>query len=182
MPHRRTAALTILTATLALALAARATTALAAGKERRYSNTKYGVTVDAPAGWTMSPHTGYPDILVVLVHPGGARISLAATNTALAGARDLAEQNRRGLEAQGLTVSNVAPAPRDGVIVDAQSRTGAERIRQYYVIRTAEDQAHQALVLTLTTPTPLLPTMLPPFTTILTHLLTDTPPAPPPSK
>jgi hypothetical protein len=150
-----------------------------AGKERRYTNTKYGVTIDAPAGWTLSPHTGYPDILIVLLHPSGARISLAAAPTALVGAQELADQNRRGLEAQGLAVAGVSPAPRGGVIVDAQSRTGADRVRQYYLVRTAEDQSHQALVLTLTTPASLLATTQPTFTTLVSRLLTDSTPPPP---
>lgn len=146
-----------------------------AGKDRRYTNTKFGVTVDAPTGWSLSPHTGYPDILVVLVHPGGARISLAASTTALASARDLVEQNRRGLEAQGLTITNTTPAARDGVIIDAQSKTGADHIRQYYVLRTGEDKARQALVLTLTTPSALLSTTQPTFGALVAKLLTDTP-------
>ena len=146
-----------------------------AGKDRRYTNTKFGVTIDAPAGWSLSPHTGYPAILVVLVHPSGARISLAASSTTLASARDLAEQNRHGLEAQGLTITGTTPAAHDGVIVDAQSKAGADRIRQYYVLRTAEDKSHQALILTLTTPAALLATMQPTFSSLVAKLLTDTP-------
>jgi hypothetical protein len=160
----------------ALVCAAPAPTARGAGKERRYSNSKYGVTVDAPAGWALSPHTGYPDILMVLVHPSGARISLAAADTALGSARELAEQNRRGLEAQGLTITAIAPAPRDGVIVDALPKTGADRLRQYYVLRTADDKTRQGLVLTLTAPASLLPTMQPTFSSLIGRLLTDASP------
>ena len=156
---------------VALFVAGPAAPAGSAGKERRYTNTKYGVTVDAPAGWTLSPHTGYPDILVVLTHPSGARISVAASPTVLASAAELAAQNRPGLEAQGLTVTGVSPAPRGGVTVEMQTKSGAERLRQYYVVRTAEDQSRQALVLTLTAPAALLPTMQPIFTTLASRLL-----------
>jgi hypothetical protein len=174
MPRRALLALVVALA-VPLSVAGPAGRANSAGKERRYSNTKYGVTIDAPAGWTLSPHTGYPDILIVLLHPSGARISLAAAPTTLAGAQELADQNRRGLEAQGLTVSVVSPAPRGGVIVDAQSKTGADRVRQYYLVRTAEDQSRQALVLTLTSPAAVLPTTEPTFTTLVSRLLTDSP-------
>ena len=172
----RSVPIAVMIAAAALVSGALAPPANGAGKERRYTSSQYGVTVDAPAGWALSPHTGYPEILMVLVHPSGARISLAATATALPSARDLAEQNRRGLEAQGLTITGITPAPRDGVIVDAQTKPGADRIRQYYVLRTADDKTRQALVLTLTTPATLLSAMQPTCPNLVGRLLGDTSP------
>ena len=46
-------------------------------KDRRFFSARAGIGVDAPAGWTISTHTGYPNIIVLLLHPDGSRISVA---------------------------------------------------------------------------------------------------------
>ena len=158
----------------------------AAGRDGRFSNPKYGVTVDAPPGWTLSLHTGYPDILAVLLHPSGSRISIAAANTALASARELAEQNRRALEAQGLSVLAIGDGGRGGAVLDAQSRTRAERVRQCYLLRPMEGDTRTAVVVTLTAPTSLLATMIPTLEQITARIAAEAPapsatPAPAPA-
>ncbi|HXI54542.1 MAG TPA: hypothetical protein VNO55_00655 [Polyangia bacterium] len=146
----------------------------AAGKERRFTSTKYGLTVDAPSGWTLSLHTGYPNILAVLLHPSGSRISIAASETSARVARDLAEQNRPGLEAQGLAVLTVVDAAHQGILVDAQSRTHDDRVRQYYLVRTI-DKTHQAVIVTLTTKKDFLPTISPALDIVIAKMITDAP-------
>jgi hypothetical protein len=145
----------------------------AAGKERRFTSTKYGLTVDAPSGWTLSLHTGYPNILAVLLHPSGSRISIAASETSARAARDLAEQNRPGLEAQGLSVLTVADAAHQGILVDAQSHAD-DRVRQYYLVR-AIDKTGQAVIVTLTTKKDLLSTMAPALDIVIAKMITDSP-------
>ncbi|HEX3696265.1 MAG TPA: hypothetical protein VH374_12860 [Polyangia bacterium] len=163
-----------------------ATAVHAAGKERQFSSSKYGLSVDAPPGWELSVHTGYPNILAVLLHPNGSRISLSAAETKLRDARDAAEQNRPGLQAQGLTVLGVTPALRGGAILDAQSNSGKERVRQIYLVRTAEDQTRQIVVVTLTAPRDLLATMSLTLEQIASRVAAEspppsaTPPVPPP--
>jgi hypothetical protein len=150
----------------------------AAGKERRFTSTKYGLTVDAPSSWTLSLHTGYPNILAVLLHPSGSRISIAASETSARAARDLAEQNRPGLEAQGLSVLSVADAAHQGILVDAQSHTD-DRVRQYYLVR-ATDKTRQAVIVTLTTKKDLLSTMAPALDIVIAKMITDSPTQPNP--
>ena len=69
----------------------------------------------------------------------------------------------------------------DGVELDAQSPNGAQRVRQYYVVRAGEDQSRQALILTLTAPAALMATMLPTFATIVARLLPEGTPPPTPA-
>src|SRR5580765_8502387 len=73
-----------------------------AGKDRRFFSARHGVGVEAPPGWTLSLHTGYPTVLVALVHPGGSRISIAVDQTTLKDAAALVDQSKPGLAAQGL--------------------------------------------------------------------------------
>ena len=86
--------------------------AMGASRERRFFSARQGVGVEAPLGWTLSLHTGYPEILCVLLHPDGSRISLSASATKAADAKALAAALRRGLEAQHLTITRVADGPR----------------------------------------------------------------------
>ena len=83
--------------------------------------------VEAPPGWTLSQHTGYPTVLVALVHPGGSRISVAVDRTTAKDASALVEQNKPGLLAQGLTIERVAPGPHDGVQLEARAGAAARR-------------------------------------------------------
>ncbi len=123
-----------------------------AARERQFFSARAGVGIQAPPGWTLSLHTGYPKILCLLLHPGGSRISLAVDDAATAtNAAALADQNRPALLAQGLEVVAVAPGPRGGALLDARSTRHGKILRQFYLVR-AVPWGQQAVVLTLTTP------------------------------
>jgi hypothetical protein len=122
--------------------------------ERRFYSARAGVGLEAPPGWTLSTHTGYPTVLCLLVHPGGSRVSLAVD--AAVTARDaaaLAAESRPGLAAQRIEVTAVAPGVRGGVLLDARFPRRNQALRQFYLVRSVEGNppARQAIVLTLTT-------------------------------
>jgi hypothetical protein len=122
-----------------------------AARERQFFSARAGVGIEAPPGWTLSLHTGYPKLLCLLLHPGGSRISLAVDDAITAAdAAALAEQNRPALLAQGLEVGAIAPGPRGGVLLDARSARHGKLLRQFYLVRTVP-WGRQAIVLTLTT-------------------------------
>jgi hypothetical protein len=146
-----------------------------ASRERRYFNARQGVGVEAPVGWTLSLHTGYPEILCVLLHPDGSRMSLSTAATKVADARALAEQSRRGLEAQHLAITRVGPGPRGGILVEARGASHAVELRQLYVVRPAGGGKSQAVVLTLSTHTEALATAGPAFDWALAHLALEPP-------
>jgi hypothetical protein len=153
--------------------AARAATG--ASRERRFFSARLGVGVETPNGWTLSQHTGYSEILCVLVHPDGSRISLSAAATKASDAKALAEQSRRGLEAQHLTITRVAPGPRGGVLLDARGAGRPTELRQLYIVRPAGAGKAQGVVLTLSTRTDLLPTAQPAFDWAIAHLTMEPP-------
>ena len=62
---------------LALSIAA-PSDAAPSNRERRFYSARAGVGLEAPPGWNLSAHTGYLNVLCLLVHPSGSRISLAA--------------------------------------------------------------------------------------------------------
>jgi hypothetical protein len=158
-----------------LALVADAHAALP--RERRFFSARHGVGVEAPPGWTISQHTGYPSILVVLLHPNGSRISVSAAPTPSKDARALVEQNRRGLEAQKLTVTRQSPGPRGGLIVDARATDRDEVVRQFYLVRPfGDDGTRQAVVLTLVTRPAQLTDAAAGFDWALGHLELEGPP------
>src|ERR1700745_2220887 len=101
--------------------------ALASNRDRRFFSARDGVGVDAPPGWALSQHNGYTAVLVTLVHPGGARISVAVDRAPVTPAAALAEQSRPGLGAQGLTVERVAPGPRGGTLLEAHAAKRDQR-------------------------------------------------------
>jgi hypothetical protein len=146
-------------------------------KARRFFSARQGVGVEAPLGWSLSLHTGYANVLCVLIHPGGSRISLAADRTAAKDAAALVEQSRPGLVAQGLSVDRVAPGPRDGVVLDARSAHRDQAVRQLYLVRAVEGTRgeRQALVVTLTTTLADLPAASPAFDWALAHLTLEPP-------
>jgi hypothetical protein len=123
-------------------------------RERRFYSARAGVGLEGPPGWTVSAHTGYPNILCLLVHPSGSRISLAV-DTALTAqdAAGLAEQSRAGLIAQGIEITGVGPGARGGVLVDARVTRRNQALRQLYLVRSIAGSPawRQAIVLTLTT-------------------------------
>jgi hypothetical protein len=159
----------------ALVVALAGTGAAAAPRDRRFFNAKQGVGVDAPPGWTLSEQTGYPEILVVLLHPDGSRISLSAAPTTAADARALAEQSRRGLEAQHLAIGRVAAGARGGVIVEAKNAARGSELRQLYLVRPGAGGKRQGVVLTLVARTSTLATAGPAFDFVIEHLALEAP-------
>ena len=116
--------------------------------DRHLTSAHHGISIEAPAGWTLSQHTGYGDTVVVLLHPDGSRISVTAAPTHAADARALFEQNRKGLLAQHLVPSDLQPGPRGFIAVDLTSPSSPNRLRQLYLVR-ATASGNQAIVLTL---------------------------------
>jgi hypothetical protein len=140
-------------AALALFIAARSDGATG-NRDRRFYSARAGVGLEAPPGWGLSAHTGYLNILCLLVHPSGSRISLAVDAAVTAqDAAALADQSRPGLAAQGIELTGVAPGPRGGVLVDARVARRNQAVRQLYLVRPVEETppGRQAIVLTLTT-------------------------------
>ncbi len=132
---------------------ARADTHASAGKDRRFWSARAGVGLDTPPGWTLSLHTGYPNVLCVLTHPGGSRLSLAVDKTTALDATALFEQSRHPLAAEGLTIDRVGAGPLGGVLADSRAMRGKRFLRQLYLVRTVDERSggHQAVILTLTT-------------------------------
>ena len=147
------------------------------GKERRFFSARQGVGVEAPPGWALSQHTGYPTVLVALVHPGGSRISLAVDKTTVKDATALVEQSKPGLAAQGLTIDRVVPGPHNGVQLDARAARRNQALRQLYVVRNLDNgpDGKQAVVITLATPVAELPAASGPFDWVLAHLTFEAP-------
>jgi hypothetical protein len=160
-------------ALLALLLGARAATG--ASRERRFFNARQGVGIEAPAGWTLSLHTGYPEILCVLLHPDGSRISVSAAPTKAADAKALAEESRRGLEAQHLAIARASAGPRGGVLVEAHGAGRDAELRQLYIVRAAGAGKSQGVVLTLATRAETLASAGPAFDWAVAHLVLETP-------
>jgi len=164
-------------ATVVAASAFADTARTGSSKERRYFSARHGVGLEAPPGWTLSQHTGYPTVLVALVHPGGSRISLAVDQTAVKDAAALVEQSKPGLIAQGLTIERVAPGPHNGVQVDARAAHRKQALRQLYIVRSvaAGPEGKQAVVVTLAAPAADLAAASGPFEWVLAHLQLETP-------
>jgi hypothetical protein len=167
-------------AAIALAVGAAAfadTTRTSTSKERRFFSARHGVGVEAPPGWTLSQHTGYPTVVVALLHPGGSRISVAVDHTTLKDATALVDQSKPGLAAQGLTVDKVSPGPHNGVQVDARAARRNQALRQLYIVRKIEGgpDARQAIVVTLATPVADLVATGGSFDWVLSHLTLEAP-------
>jgi hypothetical protein len=167
------AAITIAVAPSAIVDAAQSSS----GKERRFFSARHGVGVEAPPGWTLSQHTGYPTVLVALVHPGGSRITVAVDRATVKDAAALVEQNKPGLLAQGLTIERVAPGPHDGVQLEARAARRGQALRQLYIVRKIEGgrDERQAVVVTLATPVADLAAASGPFDWVLAHLTFEAP-------
>jgi len=146
-----------------------------AGKERHFFSARHGVGIEAPLGWGLSLHTGYPTVLAALVHPGGGRISLAVDRTTVKDAAALVEQSKPGLLAQGLTIERVGPGAHGGVLVDARATGRNQALRQLYVVRGVGGGERQAVVVTLATPAGELAAASAPFDWVLAHLTLETP-------
>jgi hypothetical protein len=118
-------------------------------KDRRFVSARQGISVEAPAGWTLSLHTGYPSILVLLLHPDRSRISVAVSETPAKSVDELVELNRKGLTAQNLQVLDVTDGPRDGRLVSARAPARDESLVQLYLLRSITADTRQAIVITL---------------------------------
>jgi len=153
------------------------TTRTSTSKERRFFSARHGVGVEAPPGWTLSQHTGYPTVVVALVHPGGSRISIAVDQTTLKDATALVDQSKPGLAAQGLTVDKVSPGPHNGVQVDARAARRNQALRQLYIVRKIDGgpDSRQAIVVTLATPATDLAAATGSFDWVLAHLTLEAP-------
>ena len=116
--------------------------------DRHLTSTRHGISIEAPAGWSLSQHTGYGDTVVVLLHPDGSRISVTAAPTHAADARALFEQNRKGLVAQHLVATEPQPGPRGFIVVDLAAPSSPNRLRQLYLVRPTAS-GNQAIVVTL---------------------------------
>jgi hypothetical protein len=167
-------------AAIAIVVAASAfadTARTGSSRERRYFNARQGVGVEAPPGWTLTQHTGYPTVLVALVHPGGSRISLAVDQTTVKDAAALVEQSKPGLVAQGLAVERVSPGPHNGVQVDARANVRHQALRQLYIVRSVPggSESRQAIVVTLVAPAADLAAASGPFDWVLAHLQLEAP-------
>ncbi len=139
--------------------AGRSAWAATTSKDRRFVSVKHGITVDAPAGWTLSTHTGFPNVLVLLLHPDGSRISVTVSDTQADSARALADGNRRGLDVQGLKLVAERAGARDGVEIEARAAARSETVVQLYLVRaTAPSGPKQAIIISLVTPTAALAT------------------------
>jgi hypothetical protein len=151
--------------------AARHASGATTAKDRRFVSARHGISVDAPNGWTLSTHTGFPNVLVLLLHPDGSRISIAVSETPAATARELAESNRRGLEVQGLKIVGVRAGARDGVEIEAQAAARAETVVQLYLVRAlAPTSPRQAVIVSLITATSSLATHRPALEQVVTKL------------
>ncbi len=148
------------TSALTVALTASLLVAPARGAgptERRFVSARNGITVEAPTGWTLSTHTGFPNILVLLLHPDGSRISIAVSDTPAKDAREVAEPNRRALEKQTGGAITARAGARNGVELDGQVTSRGEAIVQLYLVRAlAPEGPRQAIVVSLIAPQPAL--------------------------
>jgi hypothetical protein len=129
------------------------TTRASTGQGGRFLSTRAGVGLETPPGWSLSVHTGYPNVLCILIHPGGSRISVAVDRATAKDAAALVDENRPGLTAQGLAVDRVSSGPLGGLLVDARAPRHNQSLRQLYVVRnlTVGPDPRQAIILTLTT-------------------------------
>jgi len=139
-------------------------------KDRRFVSAKVGIGVDAPPGWTFSTHTGYPSVVVLLLHPDGSRISIAASPTPAKSARELVELNRRGLEAQKLSVVSVGAGARGGFEVVARAEARDESLVQLYIVRPVGAGAQQAIVISLIARSEVVATHRPALEWVVTRL------------
>jgi hypothetical protein len=169
---RRTPFVAVSIGILGIALAAGLVTA--APRARRFFSPRHGVGIEAPIGWSLSKHTGFPDVLAVLVHPSGARISLSAAPTLAATPQALAQESRRGMEAQRLSIGRVAAGSRGGVELQATNAGRGETLRQLYLVRPMGN-AHQGIVLTLVARDDTFAAVAPAFTWAADHLALEVP-------
>src|SRR5262249_22561953 len=108
-----------------------------APSERTVTNEHYNVRIDAPAGWTVLKQVAYPNVIAVMSHRDGGRLTLAAERARSAEtAQSLAERNRASMEKKGMRVRRLAPlGGNDAALVEASTADGALLMRQVYFVR-----------------------------------------------
>jgi len=122
-------------------------------QDRRLISTRYGLQIEAPAGWSLSQHTGFAETVALLLHPDGSRISVTDSKTTARDAADAFEHDRPGLLARGLAPTRAPSAPAGWVAVDlaGKPRPGhdhVDKVRQLYLVRDIPG-GRQLVVLTL---------------------------------
>lgn len=151
----------------------------AAPRDRTFESSTRGIRIEAPAGWEVSTHTGYPSIAAVLVHPGGPRMSLSTAPTGAADARAAVAAHRPGLEAQGLRVLRIEPGARNGVDVVMLAPRRDEAVRQLYLVRPL-GPGSQLVVVTLACSKAELAARATDFNFVVKRMTLTEPPRPPP--
>jgi hypothetical protein len=162
---------------IGLAAAAIVSSARASGlgpKDRRLTDVRSGISVEAPTGWTLSQRTGYADTVALFVHADGSRISVTATTTTARDADTLYNQNRAGLVSQGLSPSPVSLGARGSVAVDLSAAGRSDRMRQLYLVREVP-RGRQAIVLTLVASAKVFAAHTPALDFVATRLTLDEP-------
>jgi len=142
--------------------------------DRRFSSSRVGISIEAPAGWTFSQHTGYTDTLVLLLHPDGSRISVTVGPTAALSSAALYEQNRPGFATQGLVASPLGAGVRGTFAVDLSARGRPDQLRQLYLTRDVP-QGRQAIVFTLVSRTGAFASRVAALDFVVTRMTLDEP-------
>ena len=142
--------------------------------DRRMTNVRFGISVEAPAGWTLSQHTGYTDTVVLFIHPDGSRIAVTAAATTARDANALYEENRPGLVAQGLAPTPVGSGVRGSWAVDLDATGRSDKMRQLYLVRDVP-LGRQAIIFTLVSAGKVFPARLLALDFVATHLTLDDP-------
>jgi hypothetical protein len=115
--------------------------------DRVVQSDRHQVRVEAPPGWTPQRQSAYPNVVAILTHRDGGRITLTAQR--LRGGEtpaQLAERSRPALLRQDMKIERLAPSAFDSNAceITATSRDGKSELRQIYFIHGAN-----AYVLTL---------------------------------
>jgi hypothetical protein len=148
-----------------------------------FRSERFKLEMLTPKDWAMSEATAYPGILVVGVHKGGGRMTLAA-QTLPAGdtLKDYVERNQRALRKVGFKIGGVAARPGGAIVVDATAPDKKNRVRQGYLVHDGA-----AFVLTIAATEATMKSFLSAFDYTLSSIVFDQPasparaePAPPP--
>ena len=178
---RRTLAKLVATAAVISVVAALASSARALGpRDRHLTSVRHGVSVEAPAGWTLSQHSGYGDTVAVMLHPTGGRISVTASPTTAADGRALFEQNQQGLLAQKMVPAAPQAGPHGFTSVDIAVAGRSDRVRQLYLVRPTP-QGKQGVILTLVCRDTLFAELVSALAFVADRLELDDPAVPPPA-
>jgi hypothetical protein len=140
-----------------------------------FSDKTLGLKINLPEKWTPSVQTGFPDLLLLLVHSTKKATIWLATGVipAKQTLKTLVEDSRTGLQAVGIQIVNLRNLRLNGRDVwdlEARARDPGLAIRQIYL-----QQQQQAYILTLRCPVKDLPNMWPELKFILAAMEFTTP-------